>query len=361
MRTTWGSNRRRWAGVALVVVVALLGTLASAVAAGGARDSEQRYAAQLMDRYTSDLGRAITNEIQRYRDMLTDMSIALGAQSELTAGDFEWMTDKVSNRRLPGATSLAFVVSTPDSGVGTLQSYWRGQGATGLVLHPAALTSANGDHMFAVFTRTFDGVPVPAGIDLSAMPEAADTLEEATFLGGFAASRAHILLKDRELPAAEQQLSFTFAVPIHRIGGAFRGWLTMGVHGRDLLTETLRTQSHGAVAADLTDPTDMVERTIASATGAAPNSAGLDRTAQVSAGLRTWKLEVHPTPKLLRETDRGMVSSTYAVGMTITLLLAALIGLLAGARNRAMAKVDAATLALRGDIERRQAVENRLR
>jgi diguanylate cyclase len=361
VRTTWGSNRRRWAGVALVVVIALLGTLASAGAAGGAHDSEQRYAAQLMDRYTSDLGRAITNEIQRYGDMLTDMSIALGAQSELTAGDFEWMTDKVSNRRLPGATSLAFVVSTPRSGVGALQSYWRGQGATGLTLRPAALTGAVGDHMFAVFTRTFDGVPVPAGIDLSAAPEATDTLDEAMFLGGFAAGRAHILLKDRDLPAAEQQLSFTFAVPVYRINGAFRGWITMGVHGRDLLTETLRTQSHGAVAADLTDPTDMVERTIASATGAAPNSAGLDRTAKVSAGLRTWQLEVHPTPKLLREADRGMASSTFAVGMTITLLLAALIGLLAGARNRAMTKVDAATLALRGDIERRQVVENRLR
>ncbi|AGZ45329.1 putative bifunctional diguanylate cyclase/phosphodiesterase [Actinoplanes friuliensis] len=358
--TSLGSNRRRWSGVALVVVVALLGTAVAWVATGNARRAEQRYAAQLMDRYTSDLTRAITTEIQRYGDTLDDVATALGAQTDLTADDFGWITNKISNRRLPGATSLGFVVSTPDSGVGALQSYWRERGASNLMLSPV---DTAGEHAFAVFTRSFDGVPVVAGMDLSAAPEASDALQDAQFLGGFAVSRAYVLLKDRALPVTQQQLSFLFAVPVYRIGGAFRGWLTMGVHGRDLLTETLRTQSHGAVTAGLEDPTDRVERTIASASGGKARNypAALDRTASVSAGLRTWRLEVHPTDQLLEETDRGIVGTTFAVAMTITLLLTLLVALLAGARNRAMSKVDAATAALRSDIERRQQVETRLR
>ncbi len=359
----WAScdlNRRRWSGVALVVVVALLGCGTSWFAARNARSAEQRYAAQLMDRYTSDLTRAITTQIQRYGDTLADVSIALGSQTDLTAGDFTWITNKISNRHLPGATSLGFVVSAPGSGIAALQSYWRSKGATDLTLRPAA--PGGGEHAFTVFTRSFDGVPVESGAELSAAPEASQALRDAYTVGGFAVSRAHVLPRDQALPAAEQQLSFLFAVPVARIGGTFRGWLTMGVHGRDLLTETLRTQAHGAVTADLDDPTDAVEQTIATAGVAAQDySPALDRVATVSAGLRTWQLQVRPTEQLLRETDRGIVKTTFLVAMTITLLLTTLVALLTGARNRAMGKVDAATAALRGDIERRQQVETRLR
>ncbi|MEU8231700.1 bifunctional diguanylate cyclase/phosphodiesterase [Actinoplanes sp. NPDC048967] len=354
-----GLNRRRWSGVALVVVVALLGCTTAGFAGRNARNAEQRYAAQLMDRYTSDLTRAITTQIQRYGDTLADVAIALGSQTDLTAGDFTWITNKISNRHLPGATSLGFVVSTPPGGVAATQSYWRGRGATGLTLRPAA---TEGEHAFAVFARSFDDVPARPGTDVTASPEAAKALQDAYTVGGFAVSQAYVLLKDQAVPVADRQLSFLFAVPVARIGGAFRGWLTMGVHGRDLLAETLRTQAHGAVAADLDDPTDAVERAIAtSGTPAAGHSPALDRIATVSAGLRTWELEVHPTEQLLRETDRGIVRTTFAVAMTIALLLTTLVALLTGARNRAMGKVDAATAALRGDIERRQQVENRLR
>jgi len=357
---SYGLNRRRWSGVALVVVVALLGSVTSGFATRSARSAEQRYAAQLMDRYTSDLTRAITTQIQRYGETLEDVSIALGAQSELAAGDFTWITNKISNRRLPGATSLRYVVTAPETGFAALQTYWRSRGAPDLTLQPAAATGE--EHAFAVFTRSFNGEPVVAGADISADPEAAGTLREAYSAGGLAVSRAYVLPKDRELPAAAQQLSFVFAVPVYRIGGTFRGWLVMGVHGQELLAETLRTQAHGAVTVELDDSADAVARTIStSGRPAADYSPVLDRVATATAGRRTWELKVHPTERLLRETDRGIVTTTLMVAMTIALLLTALVALLTGARIRAMGKVDTATAALRGDIERRQKVETRLR
>ena len=341
-------------------MVALLGLATSGIAARNARDAEQRYAAQLMDRYTSDLNRAINTQIQRYGDTLADVAIALGAQTSMSADDFQWITNKISNRRLPGAILLSYVVSTPESGIPALQSYWRSRGADHLTLRPTAATGE--EHAFTVLSRSFDDVPVAPGTDLSAVPETAETLRDAYSTGDFAVSRAYVLPGVQTLPTARQQFSLMFAVPVFRIGGAFRGWLTMDVHGHELLAETLRTQAHGAVTAELDDPADATELAIAtSGNRASDYSPALDRVATVAAGLRTWKLEVHPTEQLLRETDRGIVLTTFAVALTIALLLTTLVALLTSARNRAMSKVDAATAALRSDIERRQQVEIRLR
>ncbi|BCJ54883.1 hypothetical protein Asp14428_63580 [Actinoplanes sp. NBRC 14428] len=351
-------QRRRWAGIALVVVVALVGTLASWGAARNAGADERRYAAQLMDRYTADLTRAINTELQRYADTLTDVAIALGAQSDLSAADFNWITAKVSNRRMPGARSLAFVVPAPDGDVAAVGGYWRGQGVADLRLRPIG---TGVEHAFTVFTRSFDGTRLTAGLDLSVAPEAVATLDDARASGGFAVSPAYVVPEDRDRPAAAQQRSFTFAVPVYFVGGTFRAWLIMSVHGGDLLNDTLREQAHGAVTAELSDPSGTGDRAVAEATGESRPSAALDRTSVVAAGLRTWTLHVHPSAQMLDETERGIVGSTWAVALTITLLLTALIGLLTGARNRAMTRVDVATAALRRDIARRQAVETKLR
>ncbi|MEU7903456.1 sensor domain-containing diguanylate cyclase [Actinoplanes sp. NPDC049118] len=351
------SSRRRWTGAALVAVVAILGTAASWAAQRG---DEQRDAAHLMDRYTGDLSRAIGTEVQRYGDMLTDVAVAVGAQPDLTADDFTWLTNKVSNRHLPGATSLELVVNVHDTGVAALQSYWRQRGATDLQLKPGA---SGGQHAFIVFSRAFDNRPRATGVDLYAAPEAAEALHDSRLNGGFAVSRGYVLLNDRALPVEQQQLSFRLAVPVFRTGNVFRGWLTMGVHGKDLLTKTIAAQAHGSVTADLIEPSGGAEQMIADASGdrAHRHPSSLGRTVHLTADLRTWILRTYPTGNLLRETRHGVTGTTFVVAMTITALLTLVVGLLAGARNRAMIKVDAATAALRGDIERRRQVETRLR
>ncbi|GID95276.1 diguanylate cyclase domain-containing protein [Amorphoplanes digitatis] len=353
-------NWRRWTGIALVVVVALTGTTASWVAQ---RADEHRSAVHLMDRYTSDLSRAISTEIQRYGDMLTDVAVAIGAQPDLTAADFTWITNTVSNRRLPGATSLDLVVDSTDSGVAALESYWRERGARDLKLKPAV----GSQHAFIVLRRSVDGRQRPTGTDLYSVPEAAQALRHSRDAGGFAVSRAYVLLLDRTLPVAQQQLSFRLAVPVYRTGNVFRGWLTMGVHGHDLLTSALQAQAvaqeHGAVAAELLELNGTVVQTVAAASAnrARDYPRSLDRITHITIGVRTWTLRMYPTDALLRETRQGAAGTAFRVAMTITALLTLIVGLLAGARNRAMGKVDAATAALRDDIERREQVETKLR
>jgi diguanylate cyclase (GGDEF)-like protein len=91
-------------------------------------------------------------------------------------------------------------------------------------------------------------------------------------------------------------------------------------------------------------------------------SAGaLGRERSVIVGQRRWQLRLEPTDVLLENTDRQMPALTFGIAMLVTLLVAALAGILASARGRAMDQVDRATAALRDDIRRREAVEVRLR
>jgi diguanylate cyclase (GGDEF)-like protein len=98
---------------------------------------------------------------------------------------------------------------------------------------------------------------------------------------------------------------------------------------------------------------------VAQSNGAA-RVGGTARRRDVVVGQRSWQVRVSATASLLDPSDRQAPALTIAAGLIITGLLTVLVGTLAGARNRAMARVDQATVELRKDIERRKAVEAQL-
>ncbi|WP_238016086.1 diguanylate cyclase [Dactylosporangium sp. AC04546] len=353
-------RRRRWAGAALVAAVVLAGLGLSAGGAAAVRRVEQRYAAQTMDRYTEDVSTAVTERVERYSDTLLDLAGSIGAQPELTAAGFAASSSGLNWERLPGASGVAFAVPGTDAEVPGIQRYWREHGVPTLTLAPVGTGT---EHAFAVLSRPFDGVAAVAGRDLTQAPEAAEALRVARDSGEFAVSRAYVLLKDRQLPQAEQQLSFTLAVPVrNHADGRFRGWVVMGLRGGDFLNETLRSHARGAVRVLLTEGWSGAGRVVASvSTGAEIQDDPLNRRQVVTVGQRHWELALYPTDRLLNGADRRMAALTLGAGLVITLLLGALVAILSGARNRAMAQVDEATAALREDIERREETEQRLR
>jgi diguanylate cyclase (GGDEF)-like protein len=143
---------------------------------------------------------------------------------------------------------------------------------------------------------------------------------------------------------------------------ALRGWVVMGVHGTDFLTQTLQNQANGAIQLQLRDPSSTAETLIASlSTGTPMHSADLRRDFTLYVAQRDWHLSLQPNTTLLSATDRRITRLTLTAGGVFTLLLALLVAVLVSTRNRAMNRVDQATAALRQDIERRQAVEERLR
>ena len=358
------ARRRRWTGIALVAVVCTVGLAGSWAATAAVERDQYHRAGQLMDQHADEVTRAVTDEADRYSDTLSAVALAVGAQSNFTAADFTEITSGLSQQRLPGAVGIAFTVSAENHQIAGVQAFWREQGASGLVLAPAGTAD---EHMFPIFRRSLDDSTAVAGRDLSQTPEPAEALRTSRATGQVTASHTYILARDRPLAGDVQQMSFVLATPVYGgLGtpdaGRFRGWVVLGMRGGDFMDETLRSQSRGAVGVTLTDLSTSRPTVVARpATDATRRPAGLSRHRTVVVGQRRWQLDLTPTDTLLANTERRRPKVALGITALITLLVAAMAGILASARNRAMDKVDHATVTLRDDIRRREAVEVQLR
>jgi diguanylate cyclase (GGDEF)-like protein len=353
------ARRRRLSGVALILAVLLLGGAATIAAALAAGRSQQRLAAQEMDHYIDDVSDVITDQVNDYGDALTDLAVGISAQTFLHADDFATLSSSLDNRRLPGATGVAFVVAAGDDETPAVQAYWRSHGATRLTLTGEG--GAGAEHKFVIFSHSFTGKGTPPGRDLSQVPQTDDILRIARETGAFTIGRPLILLRDRNLPAAQRQVAFTLAAPVRSKLGTVTGWVVMGVRGRDFLSQTVGRQAADAIRMELSDPAAGPETLIAGVSrGTLMPDPGLERHRTLALGHHTWQLRLRPTTGLLSVTDRWAGRFAIAGGVAFTLLLATLVAVLVGGRNRAMDRVDEATAALREDIRRREAVEAEL-
>jgi diguanylate cyclase (GGDEF)-like protein len=345
--------------VVIVLVVLILGGAASAVAAVAVRRGQDRMAAQAMDHGIEDLSLMITDEVHDYRDTLADLATAIGAQETLKANEFAAMTAGLTSERLPAAAGISFVVPAYDPQVAGTQALWRSRGATGLTLYR---TGTAVQHKYIVFARSINGLPPIIGRDLGSTPQSGKALDRAAALRGFTMSSAHYLGRDLKLPVDQRQVAVTLAAPVYAGRGAQLGWVTMSVRGGDFLTAAIREHSHGEAQLRLSDPAADAVATVAQVTeGTVLNDPHLNRESSLMFGRHVWQVNMRPTASLPGAAADRMAVLTLLAAAAFTLLLALLVAVLAGGRNRAMDRVDQATAALRRDIERRQEVEEELR
>ncbi|MFI5845903.1 diguanylate cyclase domain-containing protein [Catenuloplanes sp. NPDC051500] len=354
---------RRRAGGALVALVLAAGMAGTAGAGIAVEAEEDRYAGQIMDNYATLITDAVEDQVTRYGDTLSDMSYAIGAQSDLTGDDFTRITAGLDASRLAGAGSIAFVVPAAPAEIAAVQRRWRAQGATGLTLKPDPDAPK---HAFLIFEKAFDDRADMQGIDLAVSMEIATALHTAQRSGGLAISPPVRLVRDRQLPADHQQTSIVLATPVYTgLGSAapdeFIGWMVLGLRGQDFLAQTFLDQGQSAVQISLTDPARDGATLTQVTPGTRVDSHPLERVTGITAGQRHWELAMWPTSRLTAATDRGMSMLTAVAGATLSVLLAAMIAVLTGSRNRALEQVERATAELRRDIRRREEVETALR
>ncbi|MFG1606141.1 diguanylate cyclase domain-containing protein [Actinoplanes sp. NPDC049265] len=351
---------RRAGGVLLVLLVLVSGGVATALASSTVGRGQERLADQAMTQSMNESAGILGNGIDGYENALQDVATALGAgYAQLNARTFAQLSAALTADRLPGATSVSFVVPASDAGVPATQAYWRARGVPTLSLYR---TQARAEHQFVVFSRSFSSRAPTPGRDLAQTPATAEALAKSQQVWSFAMGQAHIALRDRGMPAAQQKLSVTMAVPVLDGVGTFRGWIVMGVYADDFLRSILGGRISEHVNLTLTDVDPDAPRTIVQIdTGTAMDEPSLRRGQDLYVGQRLWRLDLQPTTTLLSDGDRRLGRFTPFAGGAFTLLLAALVAVLTGARNRAMDRVDRATAALRSDIERRQEVEEQLR
>lgn len=343
-----------------MLVVLASGGVATAFGTSVVSRGQERLAEQAMTQSMNESAGVISDGIGAYEDALLDVATAIGAGfTQLNARTFAHLTVALSAERLPGANSISFVVPAADSQVARTQAYWRARGAPALTLYR---TRADAEHQFVIFARAFNSRAPTPGRDLALTPATLEALETAQHVWSFAMGPAHIAVRDRQLPVAQQKLSVTMAIPVLDGVGAFRGWIVMGVYADDFLRATLSGRISEHVNLTLTDVELQAPRTIVEIEAGAPmGEPSLDRERDLYVGQRLWRLKLTPTSTLLGDGDRRLRRFTPLAGGALTLLLAALVAVLAGARNRAMDQVDRATAALRWDIACRQKVEERLR
>jgi signal transduction histidine kinase len=359
---------RRWpVSVLLSVSVLFTGLAVCGVLAGVVERGQAAHLAEVMDQRAQAVDNATSAETRRYTDTISDLAAAVGAQSELSAADFATLTSRTSRERLPGASGVLLVVPARSDEVGSVQALWRSRGNTDLTLQPHGGDSGTGEHLFSVLNHPLDGTPPHTGRDMTAAIEPTRALHLARSTGQVTASGTYILLKDRQLPADQQQSSFVLAAPVYGGQGTpdaaqFRGWIMMGLRGGDFITETLRQASQHTAVVSLSD-TSTAGRPVTVARvadGTILRDARLHRQVSVDIGQRRWQLDVYPTTGIRTPLGNYLPTITAGIGTLLTMLLAALVAVLTTARNRALAQVDKATTALRADIIRRQHVEARL-
>ncbi|WP_170324091.1 sensor domain-containing diguanylate cyclase [Cryptosporangium phraense] len=346
-----------------MTAVLAIGTLVTGAAFTVVRQGEDRYAAQLMDRYAADLAAAVSDRASDYSATVRYLAAAVGAQSELRSEDYARITAGLDPAELPGVASASFVVPVATPRIAAVQATWRSRGAAGLTLRASPSRS---QHAFVIYERPLDGLATIPGTDVMQSPAVEQTLDRAWIGHKLMVSSAYHLIRDQTLPDRQRQASIAFAEPIYTPQGPalpdrFVGWVVMPVRGQDFLAETLRQRGQGAVQATVAETTG--DRTIITSTRSGRRLAddSLARHRTLFVGQRRWELTLWPTTSLRAATDRGTSLFTLGAGAALTLVLGVMTGVLAGSRGRALQQVEHATAALRRDIDRRERVEGQLR
>ncbi|MET7424085.1 ATP-binding protein [Dactylosporangium sp. NPDC005555] len=340
------------AGILAILAVLALGLAASWHAADSLRRNQQARANAVMDRDTSLAEAAVRTEVHRYLDTLRTIAAAIGAHETLTFDDFATTTAPLRDAGLPGATSMVFVVPAQDGQLGDVERYWRDRGVTGLDL----TAKGNGrEHLFVIFSRPLDGAPgTAAGTDLSQSAEPTAALNEARRSGATAVSDTYVLLRDRSLPVAQQQLSFALAAPVYGNPTAagtktFKGWVVFGLRGQNFVGGVLDHATQGKVDADLWAGNGGGQDTRVASLHRVPDP-DLRREVTIPIANRQWRLVTTADAGRLAGLTGPANTAPVAIGTggsMLTLLVVFMLWALAGGRARAEARVVAATAELR--------------
>ncbi|GAA2514994.1 ATP-binding protein [Pilimelia columellifera] len=326
----------------MATLVAMLCTLL-ALGAGAMLAQGQRQAAiQQLDRRAVVAAGAVAAEGGRYIDSLRLVAAAVGGDPAPTRSRFGAIVAPLAAMRLAGATSIAYLVPATTAQIPATQALWRSRQSADLVLNPAPGLD---EHIFSVLSVPLDGGVPRTGIDAARAPAPAQALREARRTGQPAISAPYQLIIDENLPPDQRQLSFSLTVPV--FGPAaddgrrpFRGWVIMGLRGKDFIAGTLTTASQGLVDVTLS-AADAAP--VASLRAAATGRRDLVRRVSVTIADKQWQLTAAAAGRRLPGGSTGLPTVVMIGGVVVGLLLGGLVWLLATGRDRAQTQVDAAT------------------
>jgi signal transduction histidine kinase len=328
----------------LAAAVLVIGLAVTLLMANVQRSAQRESADRVMDQRTAVARAAVSTETQRYRDLLQTVAAGIGADARFTGADFIAITQPLARAQLLGATTVAYVVPTRSGQIAATQAFWRKRGAAGLTLDPVP---GRDEHLFSIFARAVTAAGSgAAGLDVAGSPEAGAALQEARRTLQTTVSDTYVLLRDRLLPPARQQLSFAFVAPVVGPDAVFRGWVVLGMHGQELLDGVLRIASQRQLDGELL-ASNADGRRVRVAAYAARGTPDLVREATVPVANRQWTLVTRADSTYLPGARSLLALMIRLGGSVLTLVLAWLVYVLATGRSRARHQVEVATAELR--------------
>lgn len=339
--------RRAMSAPALAAVVVLAGLLMSLSVGAVVMAGQRANARDQTDRRATAVAEAVATEAGRYVDGVRSVAAATGAFESLTAAKFAQTVAPLADIGLAGATSVAYLVPVDNAEIPAVEAFWRGRGVPDLRLQA---TGAAREHIFSVFSVPLDGVSVARhGIDATQSAPATQALGEARRSGRVAISDPYELIIDLQLPPEQRQKSFILTAPVYGPATAqgqrpFRGWIVLGIRGRDFVSAILHHASQDRVDVTLLAPSIVGALTpVATQRSARHGTRDLLRTKTVAVADRTWRLEVRAVATHQPGSSPTVPLAVCATGFVLAIVLAGLVYLLASGRSRATAQVRAAT------------------
>ncbi|HWS39011.1 MAG TPA: ATP-binding protein [Actinoplanes sp.] len=348
----------RAAGPLLSVAVLVTGLIATALAAAALDGAQRASAGRIMEQRHEATLEGIRLETERYRGLIDTLAAGLARDPDLTADGFDAATLPLADAALVGAAPVAFVVSVPTSGIGAAERLWQSRGAADLRFRP---DPAVREHYFGVYSRVLDEneQAVHSGTDLAAIEPIAGTLATARDTHQTTVSDAYVLVRDRNLPMAQQQQSFVFAAPLWSGGTSprFHGWVATALRGQNFLRDVLENSGQDQIAGELVSIDSAGGRDVV-ASWAADRGGDLRQVSPLRVADRDWILETSGDYRRLAGAGWYLPILTLAGGIVLSGLTAWLVHVLVTARARADAEVAAATADLRAaDAESRRQAE----
>jgi hypothetical protein len=318
--------------------VTLAGAAGSVALADQAAAAQDRTVAAQLGRRAVATQAAVALAVDRQVARIGELAAALSSHDELTAVDFDTMTAPLARDPMFGASAVSYVVPATDRTVADIRRYWRGRGQPQLTLKPVGA----GPHYFAVLSRSLDGMPTRIGTDLAQAPEPTAALVEAARTGRTAVSDSYILLRDRDLPADRQQLAFTLAAPVYNPTAAdgsqrLRGWVVLGLRGRDFLVGTLAKAAQEATAVTLSSVESDGAAVPVVSIGDQPPPGAVERELGIPVAQRQWRLRMSMMDSGLAAWGWYSVERvTLVAGVGGSTLIGLVVLLLAGGRARTL-------------------------
>ena len=326
--------------------VALVGVLVTIALARLVMVQLEASAQERLEQRAALVTHAVQSEVDRYADALALVAASAGSTADFTQGQFDAAVKPLDQMGLAGATSIVFLAPpVTDQGVARLESFWRSRGARDLRLSPSPGLDT---HVFTIMRHGLDGgTPIQAGLDLAAKPEPYAALRRSAAEDAISITPPYVLLIDKDLPAEQQQISFSIAVPV-RHEGRLRGWILMGIRGQDFAGGVLSRSTQGAIGARLS-ALDDDGRPVVVADVAPSYSDPLDlRTSgTVDVAQRRWTVTSEGSAQRIAPLLQYAPWPLVALCLFVTLLLALLVHVLSYRRSRAEVRAQEADQQLR--------------